>query len=289
MKIQSAVYEYIRDTQDSPMLSCPNDNRTFYKHFHRQMEILYGVGGSTEIHINNNVYYLRKNEVAICDSFDAHEIIFNDVDNLTINLIIPYSIMEEYNDAKNTRILTSNYITDAAICKKIKTLIDPLYAFWTPDPHAPNQNGITHRLNPVTIHICKAILALFVKEIGFKKAKNQISECLQPNILKFVSENINDVSLEKTAEFFGYSKYYFSKLFYRTFKIHFNDFVKIQRIQNAIILLKQKKISILDAALSVGFNCEATFYRFINKTFNITPKSLFENNADDTINILKLD
>ena len=171
--------------------------------------------------------------------------------------------MTEYLAEKQSRSLKNNFITDKNTVAKIKSFIDLLYVYWTPT------------INNITNHICQALLAMISKEIGFCSVQNNCKQLLQSEILQFIADNfLHDLTIETVAAKFGYSKYYFSKIFFRSFKTTFNDYIKILKVQRAIKLLQTERISVLEAATRAGFNSEATFYRFIKKNLHCSPKQL---------------
>lgn len=262
--ISEELFEYARDVNDLPMLSAPNNQNNIADHFHRQMEILYVTQGHIQVKINEVTKILCKDQVAISDSYDIHSLVTLEPEKtLSIDLIIPYTAMTEYLAEKQSRSLKNNFITDKNTVAKIKSFIDLLYVYWTPT------------INNITNHICQALLAMISKEIGFCSVQNNCKQLLQSEILQFIADNfLHDLTIETVAAKFGYSKYYFSKIFFRSFKTTFNDYIKILKVQRAIKLLQTERISVLEAATRAGFNSEATFYRFIKKNLHCSPKQL---------------
>jgi AraC-like DNA-binding protein len=257
-------FESARDISDNPMLSISIDD-VIEPHFHRQIELLYVTEGKIIVTINGEEQVLHADQFSIADSYDIHA--YRPVGSgKAVVLIIPQSVLMEYYDLKHGYVLANNFITDAAIAKKCKSLLDVLFEFW--DQH--------QKLNQITSHICQGLLMLIAQSVGFIEKKATTMPGLNASVLKYVLENLYSPSLtlDSISKNFGYDKYYFSKLFLSTFKVSFHDYINTLRAKDAVYLIQVKKYSVLDAALYVGFNSQATFYRFVKQHFKGSPKTV---------------
>lgn len=91
-------------------------------------------------------------------------------------------------------------------------------------------------------------------------------------ISKFLRERyMNDVSLEDTAAFAGFSKYHFSRLFKEYYQMSFPEYVTSLRIAKATELLENPAASIMDVALQSGFSSIASFNRAFKRQNQCTP------------------
>ena len=82
--------------------------------------------------------------------------------------------------------------------------------------------------------------------------KTQVQNNLIVSVLGYLSVNYNKATLEGTAEFFGYSNAYLSRLIHkstgRTFKNIINEF----QMEHALAMLKEGKTNLTEIALEVG-------------------------------------
>lgn len=266
MMRENSLFEYPRDITDLPMLSLSDANET-ESHFHRQMEILYIVEGKYRVCINGEEQILEPNQLVIADSYDVHSYQKITPKATSIALIISHSTLREYNGFKKNHVLSKNFITDNTIAQKCKQFIDFLFPFW---------EHKSQKMNGITSHICQGLLMYIAEEIGFVEKPISKSAELDADVLRYVLENLYSptLTLEFIADKFGYSKYYFSKRFLKTFKVPFNYYLNILRARDALYLIQVKKYSVLDAALHVGFNSQATFYRFVKQHFKDSPKNI---------------
>lgn len=85
------------------------------------------------------------------------------------------------------------------------------------------------------------------------------------------SHYMEDVTLEKTADIAGFSKFYFSRIFKQCSGQNFYDYLCFKRIKAAELLLLEPNLSITEIALSVGFSSLSTFNRTFKRSKNCTP------------------
>jgi AraC-like DNA-binding protein len=90
---------------------------------------------------------------------------------------------------------------------------------------------------------------------------------------KYVHNHLSEpIRLKEVADYIGLSPNYFSSLFKKEMNLAFADYVNHIRIKESQYLLKTTEQSILDIALSVGFNNQNYFTTIFKKVTGITPK-----------------
>ena len=103
-------------------------------------------------------------------------------------------------------------------------------------------------------------------------------------ISKFLRERyMNDVSMEDTAAFAGFSKYHFSRLFKEYYQMSFPEYVTSLRIAKAKELLENPAVSIMDVALQSGFSSIASFNRAFKRQNQCTPSQFRKMFGQSTI------
>lgn len=91
------------------------------------------------------------------------------------------------------------------------------------------------------------------------------------NLLNYIDANYHeDLTLENVANYIGFSKYHFSRLFKQHTNTTFYDYLSHKRIQAAQSLLTMD-IPITDIAFQTGFNNLTTFCRCFKKITNCSP------------------
>ena len=93
------------------------------------------------------------------------------------------------------------------------------------------------------------------------------------NASKYVHMHLSEpIRLNDVANFVNLSPNYFSSLFKREMNLSFADYVNQTRIKESQYLLETTEYSILDIAISVGYNNQNYFTTIFRKFTGITPK-----------------
>lgn len=98
-------------------------------------------------------------------------------------------------------------------------------------------------------------------------------ECIK-KLLKYIDEHINEkVKLKDLSNIVGYSPFYFSKLFSEIFGISVTTYIRIRKLQYAMMsLLEGEKI--VDISFRYAFESHEAFTRSFTKLFGTTPKTV---------------
>ena len=89
----------------------------------------------------------------------------------------------------------------------------------------------------------------------------------------YISEHSDeDISQSDVAKAIGISVFYFSKLFKEYTHMTFPVYLSSIRVQNAINLLSNEKLSITECAFEAGFQSTTTFNKIFRETTGYTPK-----------------
>lgn len=108
-------------------------------------------------------------------------------------------------------------------------------------------------------------------------------------IIAYIENNITDtIELEPLAQRFGYSKYYFHRLFKQRINMNLYQYILRRRLIQACKLLIYSDLKIIDIALMLQFNSHEAFTRSFQKNFNQSPFQYrhimrnFINNKEET-------
>ena len=107
-------------------------------------------------------------------------------------------------------------------------------------------------------------LGMLAKIYPLKTQEKNASERFIVNVLKYINENYTqNITVERVAERFGYSKNYLSSLFNKYTGMGFCDYLSRVRITRAMDILGEEKNErgITSIAMECGFNSMNTFYR----------------------------
>ncbi|WP_058484922.1 helix-turn-helix transcriptional regulator [Defluviitalea phaphyphila] len=90
--------------------------------------------------------------------------------------------------------------------------------------------------------------------------------------IKYMENNYDkDLRLHSMAKFLGLNKHYLSYLFKKETGITYSDFVNYIRIEKSKELIKNTNLSILEIALSVGYNNQNYYTIAFKKIHGISP------------------
>ena len=93
------------------------------------------------------------------------------------------------------------------------------------------------------------------------------------NALLYIKQNYNrNLTLEETAGYVHLNPSYFSSLFKQTCGSSFKEYLNYVRVEESKHLLTNTNYSIIDIALSTGFENQSYFTKVFKKYTGLTPK-----------------
>lgn len=246
-----------------------NDNLYYYRginfchaHFHQQLEIIYVLNGEIEVSINHKNKKLCKDQLAISDCFDTHA--YRNNKEKSFVLIIPFQYLKKYTNFMLEKQLSTNFILDQQEAKQIKKAMEDII-------QNMNEN---HILLSGYIQVLLGLILKFIPLIENEKKKHYD---LIKKILIYIEENYNNaITLSSISKHFGYSKYYFSRIFNEFIQCNLNDYVNLVRTRHVKNLISDEGMFITDAAYKCGFTSIRTFYRTFKNIYGVTPKEYFK-------------
>jgi AraC-like DNA-binding protein len=224
-------------------------------HYHDSFELIYLIHGKSKAHVGNKSYPLNAGDIFIVNSQQVHFYENPPEDKEALIVVFgrkylhsfkqlyqgqpfpPLLRNKKYNQEIYELLLKwldfeeKTFLSDCAFANLLLDKIIKLYGFSTPDDH-------------------NAVHTLATKFINY------------------INENYEKpLTLEETAQHFGYSREYFSKLFKRTVGKNFLPFVNATRTQKAMELIAdaEKKHSIQEICATCGFNNPVSLYRNLKK------------------------
>lgn len=241
-------------------------------HTHPFFEIVYVALGNVEEYVNQEKVCLHQGDVCIHKPGSEHEITkFKDEDSVLINILMSkdaflYTYYEPLvqNSSLNyffSRFITSSsnapsYILFKNTSSRIDTLIEMISAAYL-------QNDHSSRI------ICNGLfLALFGELM-----RNETYNFRSAEIMDYMAEHINEVTLKSTATYFGYHEKYFSNILKKETGRGFQQLVTDIRLTRAVSLLTYTDFSVEDIALQVGYNNASSLYINFSKYFGVTPNA----------------
>lgn len=228
-------------------------------HFHSHIEIYLVKSGQLEVFINNERRILTSGEISVALSYDVHT--YNKPEDAFVYyIIIPPSFCKEF-----LQLVPSEHTRSPFICDK-KTYETVLHSLEKMTAERPHLNKISKQGYVLTI------LGAILDQLPKQKEASLQNPPTFSDMLIYVSKHFKEnISLSTLATEFGYNPSYLSRSFRKTFGISFNQYVKMLRLREALILLNKKEFSITDCAFESGFGSTRSFYRAFKEEFGRSP------------------
>ncbi len=220
-------------------------------HFHKKLELLYTLSGTKTVNVANREYVMEPDNVMIVDSYQLHY--YEPSEGEQMLLILPVINCEHFFKFRKNQMLKASVLTDKDYCReKIKP-------YFTKTVHHGEMDPFT-----LQAHI-DMMLSAICAGIGLETSVHYTLEGVD-KILAYIEQNYDkDLTLPHLADHFGYSKYYFSRMFNEMFHTSLNDYLAVTRLQHTFRYFEQHDCSITTAALNSGFGSMPTFYRVLKK------------------------
>lgn len=248
-------------------LAREKNNQLYYKeymndkgifHFHSQIELYFIDDGEMEVVVNNHKQLLRKGQMSVALSYDAHAYKTPEYSRSSV-LIIPSFMCKDFLDVVKNKKIMSPFVFDTNTVAIIKEYVAELIK---PDTNSIKLSGYIH-----------IILGIILDTLSFENSHKPADTDLASQILFFINANYkNEIALRDVAVHFGYSESYISRYFRDSFNIGFNQYLNILRLKNALQLMNEKHYSITYCATESGFGSMRTFYRVFADEFGCSPK-----------------
>lgn len=250
-------------------------NKLFYKdvkndsgvlHFHSQIELYFITDGEMEVFVNGQRKILKKGEMSVALSFNAHGYKTPEYSRSSY-LIIPTYLCEEFLLETKEKTVENPFICDTETVKIIYAYFNEL-----------RKEGVNEIERRGYIYV---ILGLIMKHITFKNKSLSLDSSLASQILIYINENYQEnISSASIARHFGYTQSYVSRQFKSVFNITLSKYITLIRLKKAIMLMSEKKRSVIYCAMESGFNSVRTFYRSFSAEFGCNPKEYLEHLND---------
>ena len=242
-----AFYEQNRSGTDG--FSCEiRKSFPFPSHFHQNIEIFINIKGNYNITIEKNEYSVKDYSVVFIDSFCVHSYSVGISEDQCV-IIIPYSMLTEFNKARCGKTLSSPIINDAELSRKILDIAKE---------HLMGNVDEYEKFSAVNMILC-----LILKCGDFSNVSRPKEDELIRKILGYIEENYrDDVSLKSVAKHFGYAEEHVSRVFHSYVNVSFPNYVNTRRLEFVKQMMEIGEKNLTDVIFDAGFKSLQTYYRF---------------------------
>lgn len=271
--------------------------KTTSLHRHGYIQINYVRRGSGSHLINKNTVDISSGDIFIIPPYIPHKIITNPDDPLEViefefstKFILPDTqSMEECAGYLDFAYLEPFMVAEEQVKprfnlnKQLQVDVEAILSEVLEESR-DRQPGYILVVKALLLKLLVTIGRAYTREIEgtdtertFQQYKNMIAQA-KDYIDAHFSQNL---SLKEIAEYVGYSQSHFCYLFKAITGKTAVEYINTVRVQKAIELLRNSKLSILDVSQEVGFNTISNFNKTFKLTTGVTPRDYRKRTATD--------
>lgn len=254
-----------------------NQTEGYANHYHNALEIIVCAENQYIIITNNQTYTLNVGDILIIPPFMLHEL-HSRPSGARFIYLIDIDMLRCFQDFKTLDpILMDPYLCTAStrpeihqhIYDSLMQMADTYFShkiFW--------ETSIYSTLMDIMLTIgVNYYTQTSSEDINPSSDKPTENYVLFTNLLNFIDAHYaDDLTLEQAADYIGFSKYHFTRLFKQHTNTTFHNYLCHKRIQSAqAMLTADMNLSVTDIAFRIGFNNLTTFSRCFNKYTGCSP------------------
>lgn len=250
------------------------DNEEYPLHWHNEIELIMPLKNNYIIEMREKKYDVKENEIIIIPSGELHHIYAMEGRRLIIqfddSILGKHPLFAPVMRSVSAPLLISQEY-DAELHSIARKGILDIFELYYSDSELAE------------IRIYEIFINMLVRLRDFQLKKqfdliednhdrvNEYSKMFD-KVFRYIDKNyMYDITLELLADFSGYSKYHFSRIFKQYSTVSYIDYLNEKRIKEAENMLLNDDISITEIAGRSGFKSLATFNRAFRKLKHCTP------------------
>lgn len=247
-----ARYELNRERDETIFAGAECDN-VCNVHFHRKVEVMYVLEGEKKIFASGKELTLRGDNIYFANSYEMHGYAESPGSRQTV-IVFPNLMLRDFYDVFGDKIMNGCVVDDAGFCRSVLPHFEALAE--------GNCNKLVMQAH------CDMLLGSVAEKLGYSEGTRG-RQGFVDGLLAYINEHYADeINLDVMAEHFGYSKYYFSRMFNDALGTSITDYVSAVRLMHTLETMKSKGCTASEAALECGFSSIPTFYRVLKKNYN---------------------
>lgn len=274
----SAFSRIVRNSKELVTYSSSSHIRIWYNnqtdgydiHSHDAFEVCLCIQNTYEIHVNNTIYTLQEGDILIIPPHTLHEYVNNHYGVRFIYLMEMNQFYESHDYKTIEPLLFDAFLCNEQTCPDIYNDVYQLFM----DMNSVYFTNTNFWETTIYIKMYQVFSALARhSENAVKRETTNLSQSISRinALLRYVDINYSeDISTEQAAEYTGFSKYHFLRLFKLQTGYTFHDYLTLKRIRVAEDLL-MTDTSITDIAFQSGFNTLPSFCRAFKKYTKYSP------------------
>ena len=269
-------FEKVNFQKDSSIRIWYNEqNHNYDKHWHNALEIIMPVENHYDVDASGQSYHLLPGEILIIPSGEMHALYAPETGKRFIFQFDVSGISQMKGYTSIQSLMTSwLHITKLSFPQIYGDIYQILIQI-------RNEYFSSNEFRELAIysHLINLFVSIGRNHINdmdlFPNTKShKQQEYLQKfnDVLDYIdSHSTEELTLDDIADFSGFSKYHFTRLFKQYTDSTFYDYLSFRRIKSAEELLAKPELSITEIALQSGFSSISTFNRIFKQKKGCTP------------------
>lgn len=125
-----------------------------------------------------------------------------------------------------------------------------------------------------TQRLLKSMLQTLFLSIArrYRIEKHQDPQPIHEQILEYMVDHSDQVSLQSVAQHFGYHPNYVSSMIRRKTGRTFSELLLEKRMERAVLLMKHTTLSIEEISVLLGYSNHSNFYKAFKEYYGVTPR-----------------
>lgn len=267
----NAVFERkLKDSAFPFVLAEQAGERSFFYHWHEEIEILYSLEKSFHIDIETKSFTANKGEIVIVGAGASHCLFPSapDAKRLVIRvdpaLIFSHSVFAEHRDCFS-QIMPHSTDWPVKVQDRISYSLNVMRLEWF-----ERKIGWQEMIYSEFARIAAIALRELPKSDGGKR--NRSDSYALKLALDYLSENhYREISLKSCADELGFNESYLSSMFKKRTGTSFHRYLIDIRLNSAEWMLSNSDITVAEVAENAGFSNVKTFHRVFYEKHGIPP------------------
>lgn len=247
----------------------------FPSHWHNAAEFTIIQKKGTKYKIGDTLYEPGIGDIMLVWPRELHEIVYMPLHG-SMFFQFSSSLIENNTDlAAASRFLNKCHIISRRKNPElVKSLTDFIYELQ--DLYRKNEHFKETRCKLIVYNVLlligEYVMTELREQIGTERFSDKSWDYIRAALSYIAEHSSEDISEAEVAAKTGLSPYYFSKLFNEYTEMSFPDYISGIRVQNAINLLVNEKLSITECAFMAGFQSTTRFNKVFREITGMTPR-----------------
>ncbi|NHN32198.1 AraC family transcriptional regulator [Paenibacillus sp. S3N08] len=246
-------------------------------HFHDSFELVYFSRADIQIFLKDKQYQIHDGDLLLINEFDIHRILYKPnshytryVINFKHNFIRDLLVLLQLETTFNSLVQSQTHTISLDLKQryKIEQLFKALY-----DMQEDSVEKIDLTLEPsIKMNLLLLLIEYYqlVQMKAYRKREDFDKEVQE--IIHFIDTRfMEDIQLEDLEQLLGISKYTICRIFKKSTRFTFSEYLQHRRIIEAQKKLISSDKPIIEIGLECGFQNLQHFYRVFKKISNCTP------------------